>query len=103
MSWLKNSVNQIWVAIVCVATPRCHEMTRLISQERERPHDPITGLRIKLHYKVCVWCERYRDQVGLISELSKNFPETAPPCYKLGEDAKKRIDEALKSKLSDKA
>jgi hypothetical protein len=100
---IKNKMAKIWSGVVCVITPRCHHMTRLISQEREHPVDPLTGLRMKLHYKVCVWCERYRDQIALISELSKKFSESVPPCHDMGEDAKLRIHEAVKKELSEQA
>jgi hypothetical protein len=51
---------------------------------------------MRMHYKVCLWCERYRDQVALISELSKEFPESDHGAPGLTEEAKARIGDAVR-------
>lgn len=100
MSKIRNILGGIVVGFVCAITPRCREMTRLISMDQEKPVHAITALRMKLHYKVCVWCERYRDQVALISELSKEFPESDHGAPGLTEEAKERIGDAVKKELT---
>jgi hypothetical protein len=100
MSKIRTILGGIVVGFVCATTPRCREMTRLISMERDAPVGAITAFRMRMHYKVCVWCERYRDQVALISELSKEFPEADHGAPSLTEEARERIADALKKEIS---
>lgn len=88
---------------MCLITPRCREMARLISAEQEKPLSHITRLRMRWHYGICIWCERYRDQVGLLGKFSRVFAEEA---CKHGEnqftdDARNRIKEALRNEAND--
>jgi len=96
MSKIRTILGGIAVGFVCATTPRCREMTRLISMDRDAPVNAITALRMRMHYKVCLWCERYRDQVALISELSKEFPESDHGAPGLTEEAKARIGDAVR-------
>jgi hypothetical protein len=100
MSKIRTILGRIAVGFVCATTPRCSEMTRLISMDREVPVGAITALRMRMHYKVCVWCERYRNQVALISELSKGFPESDHGAPGLTEEARERIGDAVKKEIS---
>lgn len=89
--------------VICLITPRCHEMTRLISAEREKPHSLLTKMRMRWHYGICVWCKRYHDQVGLLGKLSRMFSEEtcehgAP---RITDDAKARMKEALSRQAHD--
>jgi hypothetical protein len=100
MSKIRTILGGIAVGFVCATTPRCREMTRLISMDKEVPVSAITALRRRMHYKVCVWCERYRDQVALISELSKEFPESDHGAPSLTEEARERIADAVKKEIT---
>lgn len=100
MSKIRTILGRIAVGFVCATTPRCREMTRLISMDREVPVGAITALRMRMHYKVCVWCERYRNQVALISELSKEFSESDHGAPGLTEEARERIGDAVKKDIS---
>ena len=100
---VKKIMSQALVGVICAITPRCHEMTRLISAEREEPLSWLTKLRMRWHYGICVWCVRYRDQLGLLGRLLRAFPEES--CRhgknKLTEDAKVRMKNALRRKPND--
>lgn len=100
MPKIRTILGGIAVGFVCATTPRCREMTRLISMERDVPVGAVTALRMRMHYKVCVWCERYRDQVALISELSKGFPEADHGAPGLSGEARSRIADALKKEIT---
>ena len=64
------------------------------------PVSAVTALRMRMHYKVCVWCERYRDQVALISELSKECPESDHGAPGLSGEARERIGDAVKKEIT---
>lgn len=94
---VKIWLGHVFVALICAITPRCREMTRLISVEREQPLSKVTQLRMRWHYGICVWCLRYRDQLGLLGGLSRRLAEeTSSPCDpRLSEESKSRLKETL--------
>jgi len=54
-------------------------------------------MQMKLHYGVCIWCVRYRDQIAMIRALIRNFPGTADDGEAmLSEAARERIKETLR-------
>jgi hypothetical protein len=58
----------------------------------------IMRIKLRVHYLMCSFCERYTKQLKYISQVSREFPE------KIGEvseaslptDAKERMKEALR-------
>ncbi len=56
-------------------TPKCHDVTRLISQAMERPLPWRVRLAIWIHFRICLWCERYRDQLAFIGKALRSCPE----------------------------
>ena len=58
---------------------------------------------MRWHYGICIWCERYRDQVGLLGKFSRMFAEES---CKHGEnqftdEARNRMKEAIRRKAND--
>ena len=100
---VKKIISQALVGVICAITPRCHEMTRLISAEREEPLSWLTKLRMRWHYGICVWCVRYRDQLGLLGRLLRAFPEESCGHGEnlLTDEAKVRLKEALTRQADD--
>ena len=100
---MKAWFSKIYVGVMCVVTPRCREMTRLISAEQEIPHSLIMKLRMRWHYEICVWCKRYHDQLGLLGKLSRMFAEES--CehgnQQFTDEVKARMKEALRRKSND--
>lgn len=94
---ITSAFGKVYAGLICVFTPGCHEMTRLISLGHEKPHSRINRLRMSLHFGVCIWCKRYNDQIGLLGWLCRRFAEESAehgPCQ-LSEEAKVRIKEKL--------
>jgi hypothetical protein len=48
-------------------------MTRLISQSMDCRLPFSTWARMKLHCIICVWCERYAEQITLVKDAVRNF------------------------------
>lgn len=92
-----NRLTRAIVMFLARHTPRCHDMTRLISQELETAHPPGTRLRMRLHFWICAWCQRYRDQLRLMRKAMHRCDEQHPPAAapKLSSDTKDRLKEAL--------
>ena len=87
-----------YVLFVAGVTPRCRDITRLLSQAMDRPLPWHRRLLIRLHLTVCMWCERYAEQLRSLRVFSRFFPERGcehgdtalPP------DARERLKEALR-------
>lgn len=75
----------------------CHDMTRLISQAMDAPLPWRTRIAMWLHYRICIWCERYRAQLGLISKALKSSSEQGTEKMRggLSPEARKRIKSAV--------
>lgn len=94
---LKSALASLYVRAVCKFTPCCQEMTRLISEAHEHSHGPLLRLRMKLHFGICVWCLRYRDQLEMIRTLIRRFPGPSDEGEAmLSNAAKDRIRDALR-------
>ena len=94
-SWLQLQI----VLLICRFTPKCPEVTRILSQGMEKELPLITRIKLRIHFLMCSFCERYMKQLKYIRQVSREFPE------KIGEvsnatlpaDAKERIKSALRS------
>jgi hypothetical protein len=50
-------------------------MTRLISLSMDQKLPLITRIRMRLHYGICVWCERYAQQIAFLKSAARRLPE----------------------------
>ncbi len=94
--------NRLTTAIVkylASVTPRCHDMSRLISQSQETVLPLGTRLKMRLHYIICAWCERYRNQLGFMRKALHQCDDKVPESPKgaLSSSAKDRLKEALRN------
>jgi hypothetical protein len=39
-----------------------------------------TRIRMRLHYGICVWCERYLQQITFVKRVSRSFAERSAAC-----------------------
>jgi hypothetical protein len=91
--WLKTRfANLVWRI-----TPNCRQVTRLASEELDRPLPPGLRARLGLHRRFCPHCARYARQLEVLCEATRRLPEdleeSAEPA--LTEDAKARMKRAL--------
>jgi hypothetical protein len=92
---MNRLLERLHVALVCAITPRCKEMTRLVSAEREQSLPWLTRVRMRWHYGICVWCLRYRDQLGLIGRMARSLDDGECGGSRLSEEKKAKLKEAL--------
>jgi len=93
-NWWKTKV----VMFIAEHTPKCHDITRLISQSFDRPLPLRTRIAMRIHYLICVWCERYGDQLGLLRKAMKSCPEKGTERGGLSSEARTRLKIAAKPK-----
>ncbi len=71
---------------------------RILSLGMDKELSLITRIKLRIHYLMCAFCERYAKQLNYIREVSREFPK------KIGEvsnstlpaEAKQRLKEALR-------
>ena len=90
-------------AILLIAhyTPDCHNMTRLVSQSMDHRLPFSTWARMNLHYIICVWCERYAEQIALVKDAARNFAGNSvnSSAETISPERKKRLQADIASRL----
>lgn len=81
------------VLLITAITPRCPEVTRLLSESMEKPLPLLTRMRLRLHYLMCSFCERYARQLKAIRSLAGEFPE------KIGEASEEKLSDEVKERM----
>ena len=93
--------NRLTTAIVMFlarVTPRCHDMTRLISQSQDGSLPLVTRIKMRMHYWICIWCRRYDGQIRFVRKALHICPEE-PVQFKgpaLNAQSKERLKQALR-------
>ena len=75
MTVLRRLLARPFVLFVAGVTPRCREITRLLSQELDQSLPWPKQLLVRLHLTVCVWCARYGEQLQSLRAFSRCLPE----------------------------
>jgi hypothetical protein len=86
------------VLLICRFTPTCPEVVRILSQGMDEDLSLGTRIKLRIHYLMCSFCERYAKQLKYMRTVAREFPE------KVGEvsdatlpaDAKQRMKDALR-------
>lgn len=86
-----------WIVWVWNHTPTCAEMSRLASLSLDQPASLKDRFKMRLHYLICVWCERYQKHLSFLHRAAPQLPyqlETAAH-RTLSVDAKQRMVQRL--------
>lgn len=94
-NWLQLRI----VILITRFTPRCPEVVRLLSLGMEQPLPLRTRLKLRIHYLMCSFCERYAKQLQYMREVAREFPEKIGDVAeeKMPDDAKQRMRDVIKS------
>ena len=94
-SWLQLRI----VKLIVRLTPRCPDVVRLLSLGMEQKLSLMTRIRLRIHFLMCSFCQRYAAQLNYLREVSHEFPEKVGDVStdKLPEDVKQRMRDALRS------
>ena len=77
----KQDVNQLKLIIGPIVgwfiriTPSCKDMTRLLSESMDRPLPLGIRIKMRLHFLICKWCERYKNQLLFLRQALRRHPE----------------------------
>lgn len=93
-SWLQLQI----VLLICKFTPTCPEVIRILSLSMDKELPLIMCIKLRIHYLMCSFCERYMRQLKYIREVAREFPDKIGEISdaKLPADAKERMKTALR-------
>ncbi len=80
-------------------TPPCDQIVKLVSEEMDHPLPLGTKLKVRLHFLVCKWCERYKQQLVFIRSAMRQHPDKLmgqEPFAGLSPEARERLKQALR-------
>jgi hypothetical protein len=86
------------VLLICRFTPTCPEVIRILSLGMDKDLSLITRLKLRIHYLMCSFCQRYAKQLKYIRTVAHEFPDKIGEISeaKLPADAKERMKTALR-------
>jgi hypothetical protein len=70
-SWLQLQI----VLLICRFTPTCPEVTRILSLGMDKQLSLMMRMKLRIHYLMCSFCQRYMKQLKYIREVSREFPD----------------------------
>src|SRR5436309_2567206 len=93
-SWLQLQI----VLLICRFTPTCPEVVRILSLGMDKQLSLMVRMKLRIHYLMCSFCQRYMKQLKYIREVSREFPEKIGDVSdaSLSADAKEQIKAALR-------
>ena len=85
--------------LICRFTPTCPEVIRILSLGMDKELPLLTRIKLRIHFLMCSFCQRYMKQLKYMRHVAREFPEKIGEVSdaKLPPDAKERIQAALRS------
>ena len=93
-SWLQLQI----VLLICRFTPTCPEVVRILSLGMDKELSLMMRIKLRIHYLMCSFCERYMKQLKYMRNVAREFPEKIGDVSdaSLPADAKERMKAALR-------
>jgi hypothetical protein len=94
---LVEAVKTRWIVWVWNHTPNCAEMSRLASVSFEQPVSVKVRLKMRLHYLICVWCQRYSKHLKFLHRAAPQLQDQLDSVTSgnLSDEAKQRMKKRL--------
>src|SRR5204862_6129969 len=87
------------VLLICRFTPTCPEVIRILSLGMDKALSLLTRMKLRIHFLMCSFCQRYMKQLKYMRQVAREFPEKIGDVSDetLSLNAKERIKAALRS------
>lgn len=87
-------------AMLIRMTPTCTQMTSLLSEAMDRPLPVGMRIKMRVHFLICKWCERYKNQLLFLRNAIRRQPgklegQEAPSSTTLSPEARERLKRTL--------
>jgi hypothetical protein len=90
-SWLQLQI----VLFICRFTPTCPEVIRILSLGMDNDLPLRTRIKLRIHYLMCSFCERYAKQLNYMREVAHEFPE------RIGDVSEEKMPDDVKARMRD--
>jgi hypothetical protein len=93
----RNRFQTALVKFIGKRTPKCREVVRILSQSMDSKLSLIMRIKLRLHYLICAWCQRYDKQLHELRKFTSSVPSHLDDfsADTLSPLAKQRMKEAL--------
>jgi len=94
----RNRFQTALVKFIGKRTPKCREVVRILSQSMDSKLPLSMRLKLRLHYLICAWCQRYEKHLRELRKFTVSVPDhtEAFPEDTLSARAKERMKEAMR-------
>jgi hypothetical protein len=96
----RNWIERLLVSFIANHSPKCREVVRLLSQSMEVKLPITTRIKLRFHFLICGWCQRYEKQLRALRKIATSLPEHMDDmCPEaLPNSSKERLKQALRAK-----
>ncbi|MGB8805367.1 MAG: hypothetical protein WCC93_10610 [Chthoniobacterales bacterium] len=81
--------------LICRFTPTCPEVIRILSLGMDNKLSLLTRMKLRIHFLMCSFCERYVKQLKYMRDVAHEFPE------KIGDVSDATLPSEVKQRLKD--
>src|SRR6516162_5641989 len=94
----RNRFQTALVKFVGKHTPKCREVVRILSQSMDSKLPLSMRIKLRLHYLICAWCQRYEKHLHELRKFASSVPDHTDAFSEdtLSPGAKDRMKEVLR-------
>jgi len=94
----RNRFQTALVKFIGERTPKCRQVVRILSQSMDSKLSLTMRIKLRLHYLICAWCQRYEKQLHELRKIASSVPDHVDDfsADTLSLTAKERMKEALR-------
>jgi hypothetical protein len=94
----RNRFQTALVKFIGNRTPKCREVVRILSQSMDSKLPFTMRIKLRLHYLICAWCQRYEKHLHELRKFASSVPDHVDEFSEeaLSPTAKERMKEALR-------
>jgi hypothetical protein len=81
------------VLLICRFTPTCPEVIRILSIGMDKKLPLLTRVKLRIHFLMCSFCQRYMKQLSYMRHVAREFPE------KIGDVSDATLPSEVKQRL----
>ena len=71
----RNRFQTALVKFVGKRTPKCREVIRILSQSMDSRLPLSMRVKLRLHYLICAWCQRYEKHLRELRKFAASVPD----------------------------
>jgi hypothetical protein len=94
----RNRLQTALVKFIGKRTPKCREVVRILSQSTDSKLPLSMRIKLRLHYMICAWCQRYEKHLHELRKFASSVPDHTHAFSEdtLSPTARERMKEALR-------